>query len=96
MELKLTNLTKRYGQKTALDDFTYTFHEGIYGILGANGAGKSTMMNLITDNVVRTAGEITPDGRVEIPRLLPRALQRRGLVNSRSRVWSQQMQEVCV
>lgn len=62
MELKLTNLTKRYGQKTALNDFSYTFHEGIYGILGANGAGKSTMMNLITDNVTRTAGEITFEG----------------------------------
>ena len=34
----------------------------IYGILGANGAGKSTMMNLITDNVVRTEGEITFEG----------------------------------
>lgn len=62
MELKLTNLTKTYGQKTALSGFTYTFREGIYGILGANGAGKSTMMNLITDNVVRTDGEITYEG----------------------------------
>ncbi len=59
MELKLNNLTKHYGTKVALEDFTYTFHEGIYGILGANGAGKSTMMNLITDNIVRTGGEIT-------------------------------------
>ena len=61
MELKLTNLTKHYGAKVALENFTYTFHEGIYGILGANGAGKSTMMNLITDNIVRTGGEITHD-----------------------------------
>lgn len=37
MELILTNLTKRYGQKVALDGFSYTFREGIYGILGANG-----------------------------------------------------------
>lgn len=62
MELKLTNLTKRYGSKTALSNFNYTFHEGIYGILGANGAGKSTMMNLITDNIVRSEGEITFEG----------------------------------
>ncbi len=62
MELQLKNLTKTYGQKTALSGFTYTFREGIYGILGANGAGKSTMMNLITDNVVRTGGEITYGG----------------------------------
>ena len=62
MELKLTGLTKRYGQKVALNGFTYTFNEGIYGILGANGAGKSTLMNLITDNVKRDGGEILYNG----------------------------------
>lgn len=62
MELKLIDLTKKYGDKTALDGFCYDFHEGIYGILGANGAGKSTMMNLITDNLKRTGGEILFDG----------------------------------
>ena len=35
------------------DRISYTFKPGIYGILGANGAGKSTMINLITDNVSR-------------------------------------------
>ncbi|MBQ4382459.1 MAG: ATP-binding cassette domain-containing protein [Oscillospiraceae bacterium] len=63
MELRLENLTKRYGKKEALSNFTYTFKEGIYGILGANGAGKSTMMNLITDNVKRDGGSITFDGQ---------------------------------
>ena len=62
MELKLTDVTKKYGQKVALDKFSYTFGNGIYGILGANGAGKSTMMNLITDNVKRDGGEITYNG----------------------------------
>ena len=62
MDLQLNHLTKIYGEKLALDNFTYTFHEGIYGILGANGAGKSTLMHLITDNVSRTSGEILLDG----------------------------------
>ena len=62
MELKLEKLTKRYGDNTALRDFTITFEPGIYGILGANGAGKSTMINLITDNVKRDGGSITFDG----------------------------------
>ncbi|MBQ1818472.1 MAG: ABC transporter ATP-binding protein [Clostridia bacterium] len=62
MELKLTNVTKRYGKKTALDGFSYSFREGIYGVLGANGAGKSTLMNLITDNVRRDGGDIELDG----------------------------------
>lgn len=63
MELKLSGVTKRYGKLTALSDFSMTFLPGIYGILGANGAGKSTMMNLITDNIKRDAGSITFDGR---------------------------------
>ena len=63
MELKLTQVTKRYGKKAALSRFSYTFQEGIYGILGANGAGKSTLMNLITDNLRRDEGSITLNGQ---------------------------------
>lgn len=62
MELKLENVTKRYGEKEALSAFSHTFREGIYGILGANGAGKSTLMNLITDNVRRDGGSIEYNG----------------------------------
>ena len=62
MQLELKNLTKRYGELTALDDFTITFTPGIYGILGANGAGKSTLLSLITDNVKRDGGSILFDG----------------------------------
>ena len=62
MELQLTEVTKKYGDKVALGNFSFTFQQGIYGILGANGAGKSTMMNLITDNLKRDGGEITFEG----------------------------------
>lgn len=68
MELELREVTKKFGDKVALDQFTFTFRTGIYGILGANGAGKSTMMNLITDNLRRDGGSITYDG-VEIKKL---------------------------
>ena len=61
MKLELKNLTKKYGNFTALDNMTITFEPGIYGILGANGAGKSTMMNLLTDNIDRTEGKILFD-----------------------------------
>ncbi len=63
MELKLENITKNYGSFTALDHLSLTFETGICGILGANGAGKSTMMNLITDNIKRDGGAITFEGR---------------------------------
>ena len=62
MQLELTNLTKKYGNFTALDLVNITFTPGIYGILGANGAGKSTMMNLLTDNISRTDGKILFNG----------------------------------
>lgn len=56
MELQLEHLSKTYGTVQALKDISYTFKPGIYRILGANGAGKSTMINLITDNVARDKG----------------------------------------
>ena len=62
MHLELIDLTKRYGDFVALDHLNITFTAGIYGILGANGAGKSTMMNLLTDNISRSNGKILYDG----------------------------------
>lgn len=62
MELVIDHLTKTYGTVQALKGVDYTFESGVYGILGANGAGKSTMINLITDNVKRESGQILYDG----------------------------------
>lgn len=65
MVLELINLAKTYGSVKALNSINYTFTPGVYGILGANGAGKSTMINLITDNVARDkkdGGSILYDG----------------------------------
>lgn len=62
MQLELKDLTKKYGGITVLDHISVTFTPGIYGILGANGAGKSTMMNLLTDNISRTDGAVLFNG----------------------------------
>lgn len=61
MELQIEGLTKTYGTVQALKGITYTFKPGIYGIIGANGAGKSTIINLITDNISREKGTIKYD-----------------------------------
>lgn len=50
--LEICNVTKHYGKKCALSDFSFVFKPGIYGLLGPNGAGKSTLMYLITDNLL--------------------------------------------
>lgn len=45
--LKLTNISKRFGAVTALDEVTVRFAPGqVHGVLGENGAGKSTLMNI--------------------------------------------------
>ncbi len=62
MSITIKGLTKKYGAFTALDGITLTLENGVYGILGANGAGKSTFLNLITDNIKRTSGEILCNG----------------------------------
>ena len=62
MELRIENLTKAYGKKVALDDFTATLTSGIYGLLGPNGAGKSTMMKILTENLSADKGRILVDG----------------------------------
>ena len=42
------NLSKRYGEKLAVDDLTFEVEPGeVLGFLGANGAGKSTTLSLI-------------------------------------------------
>lgn len=62
MKLEIENLTKYFGEFAALNNLNYTFEPGIYGILGTNGAGKSTMMNLLTDNLPRDSGRILFNG----------------------------------
>ena len=48
MTLLLENVTKRFGDFTAVDDLTLSVGEGtMYGFLGANGAGKTTTFRMI-------------------------------------------------
>ena len=41
MQLKTIGLTKKYGSKLAVDDLNITLTNGVYGLLGANGAGEN-------------------------------------------------------
>ena len=59
MILKITNISKAYGNNLALNQFSYTLFPGIYALLGPNGSGKSTLMNILTDNLKADSGEIT-------------------------------------
>ena len=61
--IELKHIYKRYGDKTAVDDFSLTVPEnGVTGLLGRNGAGKSTTMNMMTGCLPPSAGNIKVDG----------------------------------
>ena len=47
MKLKFENLTKEFGDFTAVDHLNLTMTNGVYGLLGVNGAGKTTLMRML-------------------------------------------------
>ncbi|MER5781123.1 ATP-binding cassette domain-containing protein [Streptomyces mobaraensis] len=62
--IELEGLTKRYGDKLAVDHLTCTVRPGIVtGFLGPNGAGKSTTMRMMLDLDNPTSGTVRIDGR---------------------------------
>lgn len=57
------HLTKRFGSFTAVDDISFTVRSGeIFGFLGANGAGKTTAMKMLTGLLAPTEGSATVAG----------------------------------
>ena len=61
--IELHGLTKRYGDKTVVDDLTFTVRPGIVtGFLGPNGAGKSTTMRMLVGLESPDAGSATVNG----------------------------------
>ena len=55
--LQTTNLTRRFGTMTAVDDLTLRVEAGeVFGLLGPNGAGKSTAIKMLTTLLAPTAG----------------------------------------
>ena len=61
-ELAVDRLTKQYKNKIAVDRVSFSFQEGIYGLLGANGAGKTTFMRMLCGILEPTGGEVAFDG----------------------------------
>ena len=56
--LSISNLTKKYGPITAVDNLSFTIEKGnVYGILGPNGSGKSTTLGIVLNVVNKTNGE---------------------------------------
>lgn len=63
MEVKFNNLTKKFGDFTAVDHMNLTMANGVYGLLGVNGAGKTTLMRMLCTLLKPTSGNITCNGK---------------------------------
>lgn len=62
MILKVEDLNISYGQKKVLKNVNFTFNDGkIYGLLGRNGAGKTTFFNALNQDIKKDNGNITLD-----------------------------------
>jgi ABC-2 type transport system ATP-binding protein len=61
--IEAQNLTRRYGEFTAVDQISFTVGDGqIVGILGPNGAGKTSTIRMVTGFIPPTSGQITVAG----------------------------------
>ncbi len=62
--LELKGLTKRFGGLVAVNDLSFDVHAGeVVGLLGPNGSGKTTAMNLVSGALPLNAGEVRFNGR---------------------------------
>jgi ABC-2 type transport system ATP-binding protein len=78
--IELQNVTKRFGDRLAVDDLTLVVPPGeIFGLLGQNGAGKSTAIGMMLGQVWPTAGTVKVCGH-EVSRERQRALQPVGAI----------------
>lgn len=61
--IEIENLTKRFGEKTAVDGISFTVHEGeLFGFLGPNGAGKTTTVRCVSTLTNLTLGKVLVNG----------------------------------
>ncbi|MCK7545612.1 ABC transporter ATP-binding protein [Marinobacter bryozoorum] len=80
--LKTEGLSRYFGAVTAAEDINVTITEGeIVGVIGSNGAGKTTFINMVTGYLPPSKGVISFDGK-PIKGLGPRKLMRKGLTRS--------------
>ncbi|GHF57155.1 ABC transporter ATP-binding protein [Seohaeicola zhoushanensis] len=77
--LSTSGLTIRFGGHTAVNDVTVDFRPGeLTVIVGPNGAGKTTFFNMISGQLLPTAGTVLKDG-IDITRMAPSARAKHGI-----------------
>ncbi len=85
--IEVSHLTRRYGDLTAVDDVSFVIGRGeVVGLLGHNGAGKTTIMKMMTGFLEPSGGTIRIDG-LEIGRDTPAIQSRLGYLPENCPVW---------
>lgn len=80
MMIELSHLHKKFGQRTAVGDLTLSVPRGeVFGLLGHNGAGKSTTIGMMLGQVWPTSGEVKVCGH-DVTAHRARALQKVGAI----------------
>lgn len=65
MKIEVKNVSKKYKDTNALDNISFTLNEPkIYGLLGRNGAGKTTFMEILSGQILASEGQILIDGEL--------------------------------
>ena len=77
--LKIENLTKKFGGLTAVNEVNMHLKQGeILGVIGANGAGKTTVFNMVSGSFQPTSGKIIFNGK-EIQHMAPHDICKQGI-----------------
>ena len=64
MGLKIEKVSKYFGEKLAVDNISFDINKpGVFGLLGTNGAGKSTTIRMMLGILKKDSGEITWNGK---------------------------------
>ena len=59
LEIKIEGLSKKYGNKVALNNVSLNINSGMFGLLGRNGAGKTTLMRILATVLNKTDGDVS-------------------------------------
>ena len=86
--LAARNLTRRFGERIAVDDVSFELTSGtVLALLGPNGSGKTTTLRMLAGLIAPTAGEICLDGQVLSRQAMPRLRARMGFLTESPGLW---------